>query len=144
MTGSDVLHMLLGAGLVSIGFLVAALTERVRGNRAERAATAQEPVQHVPANRRVRGTHRARTVIPVIAPADLLDSTSMRRDPVISSEAPEPTEDGGDDVIAALVSTGYKKSIATEATWACSAAERATIEVWTAAALRRCARGGMS
>ena len=44
----------------------------------------------------------------------------------------------------ALVAAGYKKPVATEATWACGAGERASIEGWTAAALRRCARGGMS
>lgn len=54
--------------------------------------------------------------------------------------------DGGEGaiVIAALVAAGYKKQVATEATWACNAAERATAESWTAAALRRCALGGMS
>lgn len=138
MTGSDVLYMLLGAGLVSIGFLGAALAERIRGNRAEHATIAQEPAARAPSNRRVR-SHRARTAIPVVAPADLLDQAPP--EPVVSAEF---TEDGGDDVIAALVATGYKKAIATEATWACSAAERATIEIWTASALRRCARGGMS
>jgi len=49
-----------------------------------------------------------------------------------------------DDVIAALVAAGHKKQVATEAVWGCSAAERATVEDWARASLRRCARGGMS
>ena len=55
-----------------------------------------------------------------------------------------PTEDEVDhvigkarDIIAALMSVGYKKPAATEAVMACSAADRATLERWTAAALRR-------
>jgi Holliday junction resolvasome RuvABC DNA-binding subunit len=48
-----------------------------------------------------------------------------------------PSGAEANDVIAALVSTGYKKQIAAEATWACDASERTTIEDWTRAALRR-------
>jgi hypothetical protein len=55
--------------------------------------------------------------------------------------APRPSTDGAEDVVAALVAAGYKKQIAADAALACSGAERATIEDWTRAALRRCARG---
>src|SRR4029077_2628332 len=52
-----------------------------------------------------------------------------------SSSGPSP----GEDVITALVAAGFKQNIAATATWACDAKERATIEGWTTAALRRCA-----
>jgi Holliday junction resolvasome RuvABC DNA-binding subunit len=63
--------------------------------------------------------------------------------PRIESKVQAST-DGSADVIAALVQAGYKKPEAAEATWGCSAAERATIERWTGAALRRCALRAMS
>jgi hypothetical protein len=117
---SNVLNVLLGAALVSVGVLVAALAERLRGSRAARETQVRASrAQAAPAA-------AARAVIPVVEP-------SRAR-----------TRGGGEDVIAALVAAGYKKPTATEATWACGDAERATIEGWTAAALRRCARGGVA
>lgn len=113
---SNVLNILLGAALVSVGVLVAALAERLRGSRAAREAVRASRAQPAP------------RVISVVEP-----SRAARAEP-----------SGGDDVIAALVAAGYKKATATEATWACSAAERATVESWTASALRRSARGGAS
>lgn len=46
------------------------------------------------------------------------------------------------DVIAALAQAGYTKAVANEAVWSCLGSERATIESWTRAALRRCMRDG--
>ena len=132
----NTLSMLLGAALVALGVLAAALADRIRGLRVsrrdaeprERATRAPSvPAPPVP-------MHAARTTIPVVEAAE----------PPKQPKAPKIANDGGDDVIAALVAAGYKKPIATEATWACSAAERATVEGWTASALRKCARGGMS
>lgn len=135
---TNVLSMLLGAALVAIGVLAAALADRIRGLRVSRRDV--EPREYTK-----RGAsaiaHAARTSIPVIETAEL------RRTPP-KPPRPEPkvaaSTEGGDDVIAALVASGYKKPIATEATWACSSAERATVESWVTSALRRCARGGMS
>lgn len=139
----NILHILLGASLVSIGFLLAALADRVKTGMAERAT-------HVQRDRAPR-TH-APVAIPVVEPADLLRQRSVT--PAVKSVRAVRTEskpadlkantEGGEDVIAALVAAGYKKPIATEATWGCTATERATIEGWTASALRRCARGGLS
>ena len=47
-------------------------------------------------------------------------------------------------VVAALVAAGYKRSFAVGAVQGVGPHERATIEGWTRAALRRCARGGAS
>lgn len=47
---------------------------------------------------------------------------------------PDPDRD---DVVAALCRSGYKKVVAVTATDACVANERATVEAWTVAALRR-------
>lgn len=143
MTGSDALHILFGAALVAIGVIAAAvgpaLADRIRHGRIPRETT---PRERVP---REKTSHAPRTAIPVVEPADLLRAPTPKvpRAPRNESKVVAST-DGGDDVIAALVAAGYKKPIATEATWACSSAERATVESWTAAALRRCARGGMS
>jgi len=125
---SNVLPTLLGAALVAIGVLAAALADRIRGVRP-----AREPV---PASRAARAP---RAAIEVVEP----EPTPAPKPERAIREKPK-AQDGAEDVIAALVGAGYKKPIATEATWACSQAERATIEDWTRAALRRCARGGMS
>jgi hypothetical protein len=128
---SNVLNILLGAALVSVGVLVAALAERLRGSRAAREAARVSRAQP-PAPRVIS------VVEPIRAPADK-QGRAPRAEPRDAAGT-----SGGDDVIAALVAAGYKKPVAAEATWGCSAAERATVERWTASALRRCARGGMS
>lgn len=133
MSLNNVLPMLLGAALVAIGVLAAALADRIRGVRPARenaprarAAAAIEVVESKP--------ERAK------APRDYWPREAQK------SKTKDSTEgaDGADDVIAALIGAGYKKPIATEAARACSQAERTTVEEWTRAALRRCVRGGMS
>jgi hypothetical protein len=133
----NTLSMLLGAALVAVGVLVAALADRIRATRAAR--------EQVPRERAPR-VQQSPAAIPVVEPAEL-----PRTPPVPPAKPqrrvepkPQLNTDGADDVIAALVASGYKKPIATEATWACSVAERATIEGWTASALRRCARRGVA
>jgi hypothetical protein len=125
----NALSMLFGAALVALGVLAAALADRIRGLRISRETAPRE---------RTSRAQSAPAVIPVVE----LTATKPRqpREP----KAAQTSTDGADDVIAALLGAGYKKPVATEATWACSAAERATVEGWTASALRRCARGGMS
>ena len=128
MTATAVLDMLFGAALVAIGVLAAALADRLRGLRVSR-------------DRAPRVVAPIRTPIEVVEPEAVPAARSERpRAPKIESKA----SSAADDVIAALVAAGYKKPIAAEAAWACSVAERATIEGWTYAALRRCARGGLS
>jgi hypothetical protein len=131
---SNVLFILLGAGLVSVGFLAAALAEHIRG--------------HVPRETEPRAQlNRVQkaTLISLDEGAALIRPTPTAKTPRVSrTEAKVVTSTGGDEVIAALVAAGYKKPIATEATWACGVAERATIEGWAASALRRCGRGGAS
>jgi hypothetical protein len=162
---SNVLLILLGAGLVSVGFLGAALAGRIRDPRASRMkcdgcghawdqdADAARDLLHrrepsSPAELREPKSGERR-LIPVVDPAELIrakTTATATKSPRVPHPEPKAVAStaGGEDVIAALVAAGYKKPIATEATWACTADERATIERWTAAALRRCARGGAS
>jgi Holliday junction resolvasome RuvABC DNA-binding subunit len=131
----NALYMLFGAALVAIGVLAAALADRIRGIRASRETAPRERASRAPSV----PAQSARQVIPVVE----LPRAPMPKQPKARPEPKADTE-GGDDVIAALVAAGFKKPVATEATWACSASERATIESWTASALRRCARGAAS
>lgn len=131
MSLSSVLTMLLGAALVAIGVLAAALADRVRGLRIAREGQPRERAS------------RARAEIPVVESADLPRATPAPARTPRAPQGPAAAPEGGEEVIAALVASGYKRPIATEAAWACTAAERATIEGWAVAALRR-ARGGMS
>lgn len=130
MNGTAFLHMLFGAALVAIGVLSAALADRIRGLRISRDGLRAGRAKIDP------------TVIPVAEPAELVRPAVARR--AARGSEPKPQADGSDDVIAALVASGYKKHVASEAAWACTAADRATIESWTRAALRAAARGGMS
>ena len=132
----NTLWMLLGAAIVSIGVLASALADRIRGLRVSRDGYA--PRERAP---RATSVPAAPPVIPVMEVR-----SAPPKPPRVPRVEPKAagTTDGGDDVIMALVGAGYKKPVATEAVWACGPAERASIEKWTAAALRRCARGGMS
>ena len=141
--------MLFGAALVAIGVLAAALADRIRGVRIARDASEALPRERSANGWRSRAVsgpaHAARTSIPVVEHAEYRSTPAPVKPPRAPRPEPKvPSPEGGEDVIAALVAAGYKKAIATEAAWACSSGERATVETWTAAALRRCARGGMS
>lgn len=145
---NNVLFILLGAGLVTVGFLAAALAERIRGVRGMK--TSERPEEQ--ARRAPRpsmlptepaGMPRTPTVmrnLPTRKPPLTVDEPAVTRTP----RAPHQTPSPGEDVIAALIAAGYKRTVASEATWACDTAERATIEHWTASALRRCGRGKLS
>jgi hypothetical protein len=142
MNLNSVLFMLLGAALVAVGVLAAALADRIRGQLPVREAAPRERASRTPSPQPTKSPATQHAVIPVV---------ELPRAPVVPPAKPQrrvepkqPSADGADDVIAALVASGFKKPIATEATWACSVAERATVEDWMAAALRRCARGAMS
>jgi len=126
---NNVLFMLLGAGLVALGVLTMAYAERLRGDRAMQ--------------RRDRAMTSATQKAPPTAWSNPPSPTpaEMPRTPTVTRAARAPrqtTPNPGDEVITALMEAGYKRSIAAGATWACSEAERATLERWTASALRRC------
>jgi hypothetical protein len=124
---NDVAHVLLGAALVAIGILAAALADRIRGLHVTRE--------------RFRAAGPPPTSMDVIDPVLVAIPKSERaRAPRSQSKAQQTT---ADDVVAALVAAGYKKQVAAQAVCACTAAERATIEDWTRSALR-CARGATS
>lgn len=122
----DVLHMLFGAALVASGVFAAALADRIRGLRVSR---------ELPIRARARTISESREL--PTRPIEVVEPKPVK-------DAAQRLDSTANDVIAALVAAGYKKAIAAEAAWSCTAAERATIENWTRAALRRCARGGMS
>jgi hypothetical protein len=132
----NTLYMLLGAALVALGVLAAALADRIRGLRISREAAPRERAPRAPSVAALQ----ERQPPPVVE----LQRATMPKTPKAARTEQKTTNDGGDDVIAALVAAGYKKLTATEATWACSAVERTTVESWTASALRRCARCSLS
>jgi hypothetical protein len=115
---TDILYMLLGGVLVVFGVMAAALADRVRGIKQ--------------AGWWAGDSRDAVAAIPTTPPRVRLESI-----PSIPSAAEQ-------DVIAALVASGYKKAAATDAARGCTAADRATIEGWTAAALRRAGKGVLS
>lgn len=137
----NTIYMLFGAALVCLGVLASALADRVRGLRVSRdGREVREGRESSARSSRVMSTSAPRGPIQVVEAEPPRKPAATRR----AAETKPQAEDGADDVIAALVASGYKKAQATEAAWACSPSERATVEHWTAAALRRCARGGMS
>jgi len=131
VTGTAAIDVLFGAALVAIGVLASALADRIRGIRAERK-TQERGVRVVPPPPEpTRAVQESKRCTPTLEQGKAPRSSSIR-DAVAS------------DVIAALVASGYKRPVATEAVWSCGLHERASIEVWTRAALRRCASGGPS
>jgi len=135
---TDTVSMLFGAALFSSGVLASALADRIRGLRSAVPAPARE-------SRRPVQTH------------DVVD-------PSVSSERAEPqprqkprasgtplhgvakVDDAPDaeSIIEVVHKSGFKKAIAVKVVNACTPQERATPELWIAAALRRCAMGGAS
>ena len=150
---NNALFLLLGAGLMAIGVLAAALAERIRGFRPMETDRPEAQERRAPRPSIITiadAPEMPRSPTITRAPArsqTASDSTEMSRSPTVtraSRAARAATPNLGDDVIAALVTTGYKRPIATQATWACDEAERMTIELWTAAALRRCGQSSLS
>jgi hypothetical protein len=126
--------MLFGAALVAIGVLATALADRIRGIRSQR----ERPIAALRAA-------CAAAPIEVIEPAPVTLPTKQSRRAEAKVQQPIPVEGHmANDVIAALVAAGYKKSQATEAAWGCSTSDRTSIEAWVTAALKRCAQGGAS
>jgi hypothetical protein len=134
--------MLLGATLVAIGVLAAAVADRIRGLRVLRETLARvqalEGELFIPTRSRPTTSASSAPLASVVTPANIVPPVEALRP--TKPHATRPSTDGAEDVVAALVAAGYKKQIATDAALACSGAERATIEDWTRAALRRCAR----
>ena len=130
MTAAAALEMLFGAALVAIGVLAAALADRIRASRPRRARSIEDSRELVP----VPSQPKIEVVEAESAPARLAPKKTSR----------DKAQTMADEVIAALIAAGYKKAVAAEAVWGCNAQDRETIERWTGAALRRCARGGMS
>jgi hypothetical protein len=114
MSIESVLFMLLGAALVAIGVLAAALADHIRDLRITR-----EPLQRTLPRKAIS------------EPIEVVEPEPTRAERVGMSK----------DVIAALIAAGYKRSAAAAAVDACTSAERTTIENWTRAALRRAGEG---
>ena len=171
MTGIAVLDMLLGGALVAAGFLSAALADRIRGLRVsrERAPTSsrEQVVRAVSARPAIGEVETARQDasscrVECFQAPHVVGMMGKTRTSVEASQAPHvmgmvgKTGTSVDEkidpidprlepvVVAALVAAGYKRSFAVGAVQGVGPHERATIEGWTRAALRRCARGGAS
>jgi hypothetical protein len=125
---TNVLYTLLGGVLVVFGVMAAALADRVRGIRVQRASERQALAP--------------RATIPVERETE--PEPERVKPQAARPRAETRMREMADDVIAALVESGYKKTVAAEAAWGCGAAERATIESWTMAALRRAGKGAPS
>lgn len=144
---SPLLNMLLGAALVAIGVLAAALADRIRDIRGLRGRTPLSTVRAeitpalstIEAAPEMRPT-KTRAPLTGIKSQPHSDKEDVRDLLLATTEA---RRGAASEVIAALVAAGYKKTFATEATIACKGIECATVEDWTRAALRRCA-GEMS
>lgn len=132
MTGTTVLQTLLGAALVTIGVLAAALADRIRGLRITRD--------------RAQPTAPRASVTPLRVvepePEGLSRAAADRVQRHLRTTADRVSM--SKDVIAALVATGYRRADAENAVGACVLSEKDTIEDWTRAALRRAARGAAS
>lgn len=152
MTLANFLHMLLGAGLVAFGVLAHAAAMRL--SRDASLPSYRDGLAPVPvpapsrANRKVP-TPRRRTesvvpdaVLPATATAPPRAKVANVRPASVASDAVAKDDAMAKDVIAALVSAGYRKSAAAAAVFAVPPSECTTLESWTVAALRCCARGG--
>lgn len=142
---TEFVHVLLGAALVTIGILAAAIADRIRGVRGTSVYTATQPRSAVPVHAAVRVTapakpRRARASVPRTS------SSPSSAERTVSTDAVDANGHSttADEVIAALVAFGHPKPLATEAVRGCGQTERETVESWTLAALRRCARGVVS
>ena len=105
----DLVTLLIGAALVMIGVLTSAVADRVR---------------------RIKAPAR--------------DRRAIDRDHAVASRTANVPRTIADerlraDVIRALMTSGYQRTEALEAVDACAGSERATIESWTRAGLRRLA-----
>lgn len=98
--------VLLGAALVAMGVLAAAIADRIRGLHLTRE----------------RASHH------------LAGSSSKPRAP--RRDTTTTADDASGAVIGALVTAGYNKRVAVAATAGCAPDQRATVESWTRGALR--------
>jgi hypothetical protein len=126
VSGAAILDALFGAALVAIGFLAAAVADRIRGLRVTRPSRATRDLEAnavvVPEPERGRGVKSPDSPAPRAKVASSFDALAR-------------------EVVAVLVAAGYKKSVAESAVWSCPGANTATIEDWTREALRRAAGG---
>ena len=110
---NDLAHVLLGAAFVTIGVLVAALADRIRGVRVTRVRA------------------------PCVVASNSRPLAPPQRDTPATADDVQARA-----VIGALVTAGFSKRVAAAATTACAREQRATVETWTRAALRHCSYGG--
>jgi len=135
MTFTVVCQILLGSLLVVIGMIGSAIADRIRGIVRRRLLVAQsEPLVARQRNRRV-----PRPFIPgsPIASAPPIPGAAAPQVMALVKSKKSPDEIMADDVLAALVASGYTKRIAEVAVRSCIGDERATTETWVKAALRR-------
>lgn len=117
---NDITHTLLGALLVVIGVVAAAVADRIRGIRATRDRAAFTPRETSETKRPSR------------------ELAKLAHDAATGGMARNAMAAMASDVKLALVTMGYPKAVSGEAVEACHASECSTMESWTRAALRHC------
>jgi hypothetical protein len=125
---NDLIHIMLGAALVSVGVLSAALADRIRGIRFTRERPSRdrdreqhdrEQRQNADNVRQLRSSKRSLQSVPTVPTTSA--HLAMAR-----------------DVTAALIKSGYSKTEAAKAVAGCGGNECSTLESWIRAALKQC------
>ncbi len=129
MTLNEIEFLLIGAALVAFGVVAGAVAEHIRGWRFAREYRREARRSDMaPEQKRRRADSPVRGVPVTEAPRHAKPSNA---DAHLAM---------GREVAAVLVASGYSKRAATNAVNACTNTERYSLEMWVAAALRRCAR----
>jgi hypothetical protein len=120
----DALMLVLGAALVSGGVFTTAAADKIRGLRVSRPDRAD------------RGRDRE----PAVANAQTEPATPRAKAKAPISLQAAHAAAGYHDVVRALRGAGFKSAgVAERAADACTTEERESLELWTRAALKRCA-----
>lgn len=143
MSLHDVLILLAGGALVALGVFAGGVADRIRHPRAPSPANARSARTRDKRAGGEGGEFQASKA----AGAHVIQGTKAQEiayNPERVNCAPQTsaTEKMAADVARALVTAGYDKQTAQIAVAACAGSERATLEAWTRAALRRAMKQG--
>lgn len=118
----DLLTLLIGAALVSIGVVAGGVADRIRGLRMERRAVAP----YLP---------RASTTAKVVRAAAPTPPATPRAVRARAPSEPDTSKQMGETVIGLLVNTGYKKAESAMAVASVPDIQRVTLDAWVRAAI---------
>lgn len=135
----DMLVLGASAGLLAgtfVGYKLRGLREFIRNHNEEVRGINDH--QRSRQQTSVRSARRSEPMMPAFVSLPKHEQHAPKRNPIADILPSSPDRD---DVIAALVSAGFKKVVAITSTDGCLLSERtAGVEAWTVAALRRAAR----